>query len=232
MGIYLSGGQNSAATSAELWGRFISEARTHDGEDTTVAVLAAGPEAVAAAEAIIAEAEKHGQARFIAVTCQGSFGLPDIASATALVVADGPVAALRAALAPLEGEIRRRVSGDAPYFGIGAGARVAAEKMIVGGHLIGGVPVCPAAAAAGLDEVTVEQGLGLLDLSIEIAPAAEGVLGRLVAATEGTLIEGGVGIDHDTALVIADGKLEVVGSGSLWQAIASEYGVSVSTRGA
>lgn len=233
MGIYLAGGHSTSDTAKSLWTRFLNEARTQAGDDTVVAVIAVGADGAESAQRIIDQADPCGDAHYIVINAEhGQCSMQDISTATALVVADGDTRAYRAALEPISGELRRRVSGDAPYFGIGAGARVAAEKAIVGGWKIGSVPVAPESAAEGLDEVTIEQGLGLLDLSIEIAPVAHGTLSRLVAATEAGLVGGGIGIDYDTAFVIADGRLEVVGSGSIWQVLPDEHGVKLSTRGA
>lgn len=235
MGIYLSGGQHATATATELWGRFLAEVRA--GESPVAAVLAAGPEAAAIARAVIAEAGRAGarEGELIAVAAgESGFALADLAEAGAVILAGeaGDTPALRRALSPIEGELRRRAAADAPFLGVSAGARLVAEKAIVGGWQIGGVPVCPRPAGGALEEVTVEQGLGLLDLSIDVAPAAEGTLGRLVAATEAGLVDGGIAVDRDTVLVVAGGRLDVIGTGSLWQAVAGEHGVAVSTRGA
>ncbi|MFZ4843656.1 peptidase S51 [Mycetocola saprophilus] len=241
MGIYLTGGLRVPAAGtaaaagslcAELWGRFIADVRSQAGEDTRIVVLAVGDTAATQARELVEAAHREGDARFSVVTTSDTFDLQAIAVASAIVVVDGEPEAVRAALAPIDGEIRRRVAADTPYLGIGAGAIVAAEKALIGGWRIGGVPVSPEEYGFGLDEVTVAQGLGLLDLSVVTAPAATGSLGRLVAATEGALVPGGIGIDTETALIIADGRLEVVGKGSLWQVIGSEHGVTVSTRGA
>lgn len=233
MGIYLAGGNSSADTASILWTRFLSEARTQAGDDTIVAVIAVGLDGAASAQKLIDQADPCGDAHFIVINpATGHCSMQDLSSVTAIVVADGDTAAYREALAPIAGELRRRISGDAPYLGIGAGARIAAEKAILGGWKIGSVPVAPESASAGVDEVAIEQGLGLLDLSIEIAPVAHGTLSRLVAATEAGLISGGIGIDYDTAFAIADGRLDVVGSGSIWQVLPDEHGVKISTRGA
>ncbi|PJJ61637.1 peptidase S51 [Compostimonas suwonensis] len=154
-----------------------------------------------------------------------------LADADALLVAGGLTPAYRDAVAPVVGEIRRLVSGGLPYLGFSAGAAIAAEAAIVGGWRIGGVAVCPSDTGEGLDEVTIAEGIGLIDLAIDAHAAQWGTLGRLVAATEAGLLDGGVAIDESTALIVGEGPLRVVGAGSVWRVLPSEQGVLVSTLG-
>jgi cyanophycinase len=94
---------------------------------------------------------------------------------------------------------------------------IAADRAVLGGWLIGDVPVCPEDAAEDLDEVTLADGLGLVDLAIDVHAAQWGTLTRLIAATEAGLVRGGVAIDENTALVVGEGALAVLGTGSVWR---------------
>ena len=107
----------------------------------------------------------------------------------------GDTAAYLAAVDPLVEEIRLLVADGLPYLGFSAGAMIAADRAIVGGWRINGIPVCPEPTSQGLDEVTVVEGLGLVDLAVDVHAAQWGVLSRLVAATEAGLVDGGVAAD-------------------------------------
>jgi cyanophycinase len=93
---------------------------------------------------------------------------------------------------------------------------------------IGGVAVSPESAAEELDEVTVLEGIGLID----VHAAQWDTLSRLVAATEAGLIDGGVAIDEATVLIVGTGALQVRGAGSVWKVTGGAAGVSVSTLAA
>ena len=149
-----------------------------------------------------------------------------------LLIGGGHTPSYVDAVSTITDEIRLLVSDGLPYLGFSAGAAIAADRAIVGGWLVGGVPVCPEDAAEDLDEVTIAQGLGLVDLAIDVHAAQWGTLARLVAATEAGLVDGGVAIDEYTALVVGEGRLEVVGMGSVWRVTPHEDGVLVGTLGA
>lgn len=158
--------------------------------------------------------------------------LAALADLDGLVVWGGLTPAYRESLAPVFGEIRRQVAAGLPYFGYSAGSALAADTAIVGGWRIGDVPVAPEHAAEGLDQVTLADGLGLLDLAIDVHAAQWGTLARLIAATEAGLVDGGIAIDEDTALIVGEGALRVVGRGSVWKVSGDNGSVRVSTLGA
>jgi cyanophycinase len=150
----------------------------------------------------------------------------------ALLVAGGRTPAYLAAIDPLVEEIRLLVADGLPYLGFSAGAMIAADRAIIGGWRINGIPVCPEDASQQLDELTVAEGLGLVDLAVEVHAAQWGTLSRLVAATEAGLVDGGVAIDEHTALVVGDEGFAVFGAGSVWQVLDEPAGVIVGTLGA
>lgn len=149
-----------------------------------------------------------------------------------LLVGGGLTPAYLDAVTPIIDEIRLLVGDGLPYLGFSAGAMIAADAAIIGGWRIGEIEVCSEDAAEDLDEVTVVEGLGLVDLAIDVHAAQWGTLSRLIAAVESGLVEGGLAIDEFTVLIVEDDGLRVVGSGSVWQVIAHDEGVLVSTIGA
>ena len=149
-----------------------------------------------------------------------------------ILVGGGLTPAYRELLEPHFDELRRQVAAGVPYAGFSAGAAVAAERALIGGWRIGGVAVAPEEAAEDLDEVTVAPGIGLVDVAIDVHAAQWGTLSRLIAAVEAGLVEGGLGIDEHTALIVGEGGLRVAGRGSVWRVLPAEQGVLVSTIGA
>jgi cyanophycinase len=149
-----------------------------------------------------------------------------------LLVGGGLTPAYLVAVAPIVEEVRLLVADGLPYLGFSAGASIAAESALIGGWLIGGVPVVSEDASEDLDEVTVAAGLALVDLTIDVHAAQWGNLARLIAATEAGLADGGVAIDENTVLIVGDGELRVEGIGSVWRVTPSDDGVLVSTLGA
>jgi cyanophycinase len=149
-----------------------------------------------------------------------------------LLIGGGLTPAYLDAVAPIVDEIRMLVADGLPYLGFSAGAAIAAETAIIGGWMIGEVPVCAEHASEGLDDVTVAEGLALVDLAIDVHAAQWGTLTRLVAATEAGLVDGGIAIDEYTVLIVGDDSLRVVGTGSVWQVNQHDDGVLVSSLGA
>ncbi|WP_065963001.1 Type 1 glutamine amidotransferase-like domain-containing protein [Curtobacterium sp. UCD-KPL2560] len=150
----------------------------------------------------------------------------------ALVVGGGVTPDYLDAIAPLVDQLRLLVSDGLPYLGYSAGAMVAADRALVGGWRIGGVEVCPEGASEGLDEVELREGLGLVDLTIDVHAVQAGTLARLIAAAEAEFVTAGLAIDEDTALIVGEGALEVRGTGSVWRVVSGEDAVSVATMGA
>ena len=166
------------------------------------------------------------------------FETPVLSDVDGLVVAGGLTPAYLEAMTPHVDQVRLLVADGLPYLGFSAGAMIAADRALLGGWLIGDVPVCPEDASEDLDEVTLSGGLGLVDIAVDVHAAQWGTLTRLIAATEAGLVSGGVAIDEDTALVVGEGALTVLGTGSVWRVEPQVdddgeiVGVSVGTLGA
>jgi cyanophycinase len=148
-----------------------------------------------------------------------------------LLIGGGLTPAYLEAVLPVIDEIRLLVADGLPYLGYSAGAAIAADTAIIGGYRIGEVPIGPEEIGEDLDDVTVAEGLGLIDLAVDVHAAQWGTLARLVASTEAGLVPGGVAIDEDTVLIVGDGTLEVRGIGSVWRVTPGEDGVVVATLG-
>ena len=137
--------------------------------------------------------------------------------------------AIASGLAPISEALRDAVGGGAPYLGIGAGAALAGDAAILGGGEIGGVPVGPLGDDS---EVELGEGAGLVDLLIEVDAIGGGTLPRLIAVAEAGLVGQALSVDAGTALIVGQGALVVQGSGSVWQVVAGDGSVTVSTFGA
>jgi cyanophycinase len=155
------------------------------------------------------------------------FGSEVLNDIDALVIGGGMTPDYLTAVEPIMEEIRLLVADGLPFLGFSAGAMIAADRAVIGGWRIDGVAVCPEETAEDLDEVTVQDGLGLVDLAIDVHAAQWGTLGRLVAGTEAGLVGGGVAIDEFTALIVADDGLRVAGAGSVWRVLDDPAGVIV-----
>ncbi|WP_394551337.1 Type 1 glutamine amidotransferase-like domain-containing protein [Agromyces sp. MMS24-JH15] len=249
MSVHLVGGGWAERPDGAEYRAFVAEARVRaraagraaDASGRPVpriAIVVVGEGAAAHADELVIAIAGGGvvpevvDAAVVAVPSGGEVPAGAFADVDGVVVGGGATPEYRDALEPVFGELRRQVAAGLPYLGFSAGAAVAAERAIIGGWRIGGVPVAPEAASEGLDEVTVAPGIGLVDVAIDAHAAQWGTLSRLVAAVEAGLVEGGLAIDERTALVVAEGGLEVAGHGSVWRALPVEQGVVVSTMGA
>lgn len=217
MTMYLSGGGRVAANGTAIE-RFVRDAHERAERRPEIVVVAEGNDADRVgrelAEALLAAgAGRAGVAH----------GSPDelrehLLRTDALAVVGEGARALLDRLEPAVVDLRRLVSEGVPYLGVGAGAAIAGEHAVYGGHRVDGVPVAPETASGGVAEVEAGEGLALVDLAIDVGGAPAGALGRLLAIVESGAVDRGLAIDEGTALVVADGSLGVVGSGSVWQA--------------
>ena len=235
MSVHLVGGGGNSEHDAEVFGTFLSEVVAHAAQagrdEPIVAIITVGPGS-AHAEELAASLGDGVQTRHT-VLAPGSKGdLTALGAVDGILIGGGVTPDYLAALLPIAGEIRRQVSAGVPYLGFSAGAMIAAERALIGGWRIGGVEVTPEHVSEGLDEIALAQGIGLLDVTVDVHAAQSGSLSRLIAATEAGLIDGGLAIDENTVLVVGEGALRVLGAGSIWKVSQADGGVLVSTIGA
>lgn len=240
MSVHLVGGGATTATDAALYAPFVAEAGRRAAASgrarPRIAVISLHPEAQekAAALAELLTAAGSGDAMEMQLTAGRPgepIGLAAIADVDGVAVGGGLVEDVRAGLEPVFGELRRLVAAGVPYLGVSAGAMIAAEGSFGSGSRIGGVLVAPEDPDEPGDELEIEAGIGLVDVTIEVHVAQRGMLSRLVAAVESGLVAGGLGIDERTALIVGDGGLRALGGGSVWRVLPTDGGVLVSTIG-
>jgi cyanophycinase len=82
------------------------------------------------------------------------------------------------------------------------------------------VPVCPEDSSEDLDQVTVVEGLGLVDLMVDVHCSQWGTLPRLITALG--LGGSGVGIDENTVLRLVDGEMSVSGLGAVHHVVVTD----------
>ncbi|QHC67186.1 type 1 glutamine amidotransferase-like domain-containing protein [Rathayibacter sp. VKM Ac-2759] len=240
MSVHLIGGGGGAEHDAALYGAFLAEARSRavdagriEGPRIAIVVVhdGLGAEAYAHYSTLLAAV---GPLEPVAVLKPegGRFDPAVFDGVDGIFVGGGLTPAFRDALEPAFATLRDLVSSGVPYAGFSAGAAIAADRAIVGGFRVGGVAVAPEASAEELDEVSVLEGIGLVDVSIDVHAAQWGTLGRLVAAVEAGLVDGGVAIDESTVLTVGTGALQVRGAGSVWRVSGGSSGVVVATLAA
>lgn len=237
MSVHLVGG--GAGHAATVYGPFLAEAvaraESAGRSEPRVALITVGDGGGGAhADELAGALAAAGPVELVRTALQPGepAELSALAQVDGILIGGGHTPAYLESILPIAGEIRRQVSAGVPYLGFSAGAMIAAERAIIGGWRIGGVEVSPEATSEQLDELTLEQGIGLLDVTVDVHAAQSGSLSRLISATEAGLIDGGLAIDEDTTLIIGEGALAVVGAGSVWRVSQADGGVLVSTFGA
>lgn len=237
MSVHLVGGGWSASNDGAVYAPFLAEAAERaaaagfEGPPRIAVVVVRDGDGADHADTLIAAASPGGPFEPVV----SAFGHGDSATTAALadvhgiLIGGGLTPAYLEALRPIFGEIRRQVAAGVPYLGFSAGSMIAAEHAVVGGWRIGGVEVSPEDGSEDLDEVTVENGIGLIDISVDVHAVQWGNLSRLIAATEAGLVAGGIAIDENTVFIVGEGALRAVGSGTVWQILPTEAGVRVSS---
>ncbi|WP_405217132.1 Type 1 glutamine amidotransferase-like domain-containing protein [Agrococcus sp. Ld7] len=231
MSIHLLGG-GWAEDESRWTGRFVDEARERAGGPPTIAVvLWAADEAEGASWHDDYRTDLQqlgaGEVRIVQLTAERTLLPTDLGGADGIFVGGGLTPGYHAAVMPAADTIRGLVSTGVPYAGFSAGSMIAGDVALLGGWRIGDVPVCPQSSAEGLDDVTLDAGLGLIDLVVDVHAAQHGTLSRAVAIVHAGLAERVVAIDECTSLIIGDGGLEVAGDGSVWTADRDGERVSV-----
>jgi cyanophycinase len=240
MSIHLVGGGRSDSYDGEVYQPFIAEAAVRasavgrDVPRVAVVLVGGGEDAPEYAAAYGAQLGRAGGCEPVIVAIDEGAELPSAALSDidGLIIGGGHTPSYLAAVAPRIEEIRLLVSDGLPYLGFSAGAMIAADRAIIGGWRIGEVPVTAEDNGEELDEVEIAEGIGLVDLAVDVHAAQWGTLSRLVAATEAGLVDGGVAIDEFTVLIVGDGDLRVEGTGSVWKVTTDPNGVLVGTLGA
>jgi cyanophycinase len=104
-----------------------------------------------------------------------------------------------------------------PYGGTSAGAAIAAQNAILGGWLArrGGDEraMLFQGASEGLEQLTVQPGLGLVPFAVDVHASQWGTLLRLVHAVDLGVVAEGWALDEDTMLEVADRSLRLHGRG-------------------
>jgi cyanophycinase len=108
------------------------------------------------------------------------------------------------------------VGAGCPYLGFSAGAAVTAARALVGGYRCRGRVVTAEDNCEECDELTVVDGLGLLDLAVDVHAAQWGTVTRLLAAVTAGLVRSGVAVDEGTVLVLGEDQPRVAGRGHAW----------------
>lgn len=148
-----------------------------------------------------------------------------------ILIGGGLTPAYLAAISPHATRIRSLVESGVPYLGFSAGAMIAPDHALIGGWRIGEVEVSPQDGSEDLDDVTIEPGLGLCDVTVDVHAVQWGNLSRMIASVDAGMIDGGIAIDENTALVLETGALKAVGAGTVWLVSRADDGVNVRTVG-
>jgi cyanophycinase len=130
-----------------------------------------------------------------------------LASATGVFFSGGDQSRLRTLVGSRINEaLRARLATGLIIAGTSAGATAMGADMILGGHLTG--------VSAGA--VRTGPGLGLLPkVLIDMHFGERGRLPRLLSAVALNPDQLGVGIDENTAILVSDGRFEVLGTGAV-----------------
>jgi cyanophycinase len=242
MSIHLVGGGNPAEQSLRVYGLFVAEAvqrARRDGRSTArIGVVqlhendaAAGAER---ADTFVDVLTRLGYNQPVTVLLPEGDTLIDrqIEGLDALLVAGGLTPAYLQAVSPLREQIHALVADGMPYLGFSAGAAVAARQAIIGGWKRGDLVMCPEENGEELDELTVADGLGLVDFAVDVHAAQWGNLSRTLIAVAAGEVEHAVALDESTVLIVdADGLSHAVqGVGQAWWVDPAEDGVTVRTE--
>jgi cyanophycinase-like exopeptidase len=132
-----------------------------------------------------------------------------------LIVGDGSIPEICAALAtkfPKWASYVRRGTG---YIGFGAGAALTARHVIAGGWKFQGNQVAPEQAAAGLTDVTLLPGMGLIGLGVEPHADVRFTTTRAIAALHADRLTSAMALDEKVCLAVdaLTGQTKVLGGG-------------------
>ncbi|HSE08250.1 MAG TPA: Type 1 glutamine amidotransferase-like domain-containing protein [Nocardioidaceae bacterium] len=240
MTVFLVGGGPESVTTPGLLDPFVAEMRSkadqHGRTPRMAVVLVDGGGSGERFLPAYVEALGAGRSIETVLVFLGRDGTLDPAAfayVDGIVVGGGPAPAYLEGLAPAFDNLRSKIASGTPYLGFSAGAMVAAQAALVGGHRVEDREVCPEDWSEGLAPVTLRPGLGLVGFTVDVHTAQAGTLGRTVAAVETGAASAAVGIDEGTCVAVdhtgaAEAcDLHVSGSGSAWLVRTSETPGSV-----
>lgn len=230
MSVHLIGG--GWAEDEQAWtGRFIQEARER-AETAPLIVCVLWAETLEEGESLHADYREDfgkfdiGELRIVQLTGARALEAADLAAADGIFVGGGLTPGYHAAIMPLADTIRGLVASGVPYAGFSAGAMIAGEAALLGGWRIGGIEVIAHEYSEGLDEVSLDAGLALVDLVVDVHAAQSGTLSRAVGMVDAGLAERAVAIDECTSLIVGS-SIQVAGRGNVWVVSGTEDGVNV-----
>lgn len=219
MSVHLIGGGWAEDESA--WtGRFVDEARERASGRPTIAVVLWAPtiaEGVGWHDEYRADLSKHDcDVRFVQLSADRALDASDLPGADGIFVGGGLTPGYHEAVMPAAQAIRELVADGTPYAGFSAGAMIAGDVALLGGWRIGGVEVTQERSNEGLDDVTLAEGLGLVDVVVDVHAAQYGNLGRAVAIVDAELAARTVAVDERTSLVVGAQALVAAGEGNVY----------------
>lgn len=234
MSVHLLGG--GWADDESAWtGRFVDEARQRSGGEPTIAVILWAPTADEGsawhADYIDDFTKLHARARIVQLAGDDVLDAAALDGADGIFVGGGLTPGYHRSIMPAADTIRRLVASGVPYAGYSAGAMIAGDLALLGGWKIGGVAVTQESSGEGLDDVTLDAGLGLVDLVVDVHVAQYGNLGRVVALVDAGLADRAVGVDECTSLIAGPDGLHVAGLGNAWAVSKTDTGTNVSILG-
>lgn len=219
MSVHLIGGGWAEDESA--WtGRFVDEARARAGGRPTIAVVLWAP-TLAEGESWHADyrddlAKHDCEVRFVQLASDRALEAADLADADGIFVGGGLTPGYHEAVMPAAQAIRELVADGTPYAGFSAGAMIAGDVALVGGWRIGGVEVTREEASEGLDDVTLGEGIGLVDVVVDVHATQYGTVPRAMAIVDAGLAERTVAIDERTSLIVGEQALVAAGEGNVY----------------
>jgi cyanophycinase len=237
--IHLVGGGWSEHGEAATYLAFVREAaaraesRGVAGPPRIAVIVVRDGDGVEHADRLVSELTHAGPIDAVVTSLVEGISAPPglLAEVDGILIGGGLTPAYLDSLAGIFDEIRSSVADGVPYLGFSAGAMIAPDHALIGGWRIGGVAVCAEATSEELDEVTIVEGIGLIDVTVDVHTAQWGTLSPLVAATAAGLTEGGVAIDESTTLIVSDDGFEVVGAGNVWRVSRSDHRVAIDILG-
>lgn len=153
--------------------------------------------------------------RIDVVPLSGDVG--DLHRFEALVVCGGRTPDYHSALSTSMPLMRERIGKGVPYLGFSAGAMIAAEYAILGGHRLNGIEVCASECSEDLDELTVQAGIGVVPWAVDVHTSQAGTLSRAIALVASGAVASAVAVDEGTSLHLDGSEVpRVLGSGLAW----------------